>query len=77
MQNAISLGLPLNHQEPRVITLSQKRVLKGEKIRKRDTCEREAKIEKYNRPKGRILLMQTPMDYFTFQFTQRSQRATE
>lgn len=77
MQNAISLGLPLNQQEPSVITLSQKRKPEGEKIRKRDICEREAKFEKYNRPKGRILLMQTPMDYFRFQFTQRSQRATE
>jgi hypothetical protein len=50
--DAISLGLAPEQTEPAVITPSQKRVPQGEKIRKRAIREREAKLEKYNRPKG-------------------------
>jgi hypothetical protein len=50
--DAISLGLAPEQTEPAVITPSQKRVPQGEKIRKRAMREREAKLEKYNRPKG-------------------------
>jgi hypothetical protein len=50
--DAISLGLAPGQTEPAVVTPSQKRVPHGEKIRKRAMHEREAKLEKYNRPKG-------------------------
>jgi hypothetical protein len=50
--DAISLGLAPEQTEPAVVTPSQKRVPQGEKIRKRTMREREAKLEKYNRPKG-------------------------
>jgi hypothetical protein len=50
--DAISLGLAPEQTEPAVITPSQKRVPQGEKIRKRTMREREARLEKYNRPKG-------------------------
>lgn len=51
--DAISLGLSPDQQGPSVITPSQKRVPEGAKIRKRVMREREAKLEKHNRPKGR------------------------
>jgi hypothetical protein len=50
--DAMSLGLSPDQSEPSVVTPSQKRVPAGEKIRKRAMHEREAKLEKYNRPKG-------------------------
>jgi hypothetical protein len=50
--DAISLGLAPEQTEQAVVTPSQKRVPQGEKIRKRTMREREAKLEKYNRPKG-------------------------
>jgi hypothetical protein len=50
--DAISLGLAPEQTEQAVITPSQKRVPQGEKIRKQTMREREAKLEKYNRPKG-------------------------
>src|SRR5215216_6140008 len=50
--DAISLGLYAEQQESSVIIPSQKRVQQGEKIRKQRMREREAKLEKYNRPKG-------------------------
>jgi hypothetical protein len=50
--DAISLGLAPEQTEQAVVTPSQKRVSQGEKIRKRTMREREAKLEKYNRPKG-------------------------
>ncbi len=50
--DAVSLGLAPDQVEPAVVTPSQKRVPEGEKIRKKAIREREAKIEKYNRPKG-------------------------
>jgi hypothetical protein len=50
--DAISLGLAPEQAESAVVTPSQKRVPQGEKIRKRTMREREAKLEKYNRPKG-------------------------
>ena len=52
--DAISLGMfPTQQQESAVITPSQKRVPQGKKIRKQQTIrKREAKIDKYNRPKG-------------------------
>jgi hypothetical protein len=50
--DAISLGISPEQQGPAVITPSQKRVPKGEKIRKRTIREREAKIERHSKPKG-------------------------
>jgi hypothetical protein len=50
--DAISLGLAPEQTEQAVVTPSQKRVPQGEKIRKQSMREREAKLEKYNRPKG-------------------------
>jgi hypothetical protein len=50
--DAISLGISPEQQGPAVITPSQKRVPRGEKIRKRTIREREAKIERHSRPKG-------------------------
>jgi hypothetical protein len=51
--DAISLGLfPTQQQESAVITPSQKRVPQGKKIRKQTIRKREAKIDKYSRPKG-------------------------
>jgi hypothetical protein len=50
--DAISLGLAPEQTEQAVVTPSQKRVPQGEKIRKQRMREREAKLEKYNRPKG-------------------------
>jgi hypothetical protein len=49
--DAVSLGLSPDQSEPSVVTPSQKRVPAGERIRKRAMREREAKLEKYNRPK--------------------------
>jgi hypothetical protein len=52
--DAISLGMfPTQQQESAVITPSQKRVPQGKKIRKQMIKEREAKIEKHSKPKGR------------------------
>src|SRR5919197_2791157 len=50
--DAVSLGLAPDQIEPAVITPSQSRGPEGEKIRKKTMREREAKIEKYSRPKG-------------------------
>lgn len=50
--DAISLGLAPEQTEQAVVTPSQKRIPQGEKIRKQTMREREAKLEKYNRPKG-------------------------
>ncbi|MDQ3998973.1 MAG: hypothetical protein M3208_02005 [Thermoproteota archaeon] len=50
--DAISLGLAPEQTKQAVITPSRKRVPQGEKIRKQTMREREAKLEKYNRPKG-------------------------
>ena len=51
--DAISLGMfPTQQQESAVITPSQKRVPQGKKIRKQTIRKREAKIDKYSRPKG-------------------------
>ena len=50
--DAISLGLYPEQQDSSVITPSQKRVPKGEKIRKETEREREKKFDKYNRPRG-------------------------
>jgi hypothetical protein len=50
--DAISLGLAPGQTEQAVVTPSQKRVPQGEKIRKQTMREREAKLEKYNRPRG-------------------------
>ena len=52
--DAISLGIfPTQQQESAVITPSQKRVPEGKKIRKQIIKEREAKIDRYSKPKGR------------------------
>ncbi len=50
--DAISLGLAPEQTQQAVITPSQKRVPQGEKIRKQTMRKREARLEKYNRPKG-------------------------
>lgn len=50
--DVISLGLAPEQTEQAVVTPSQKRMPQGEKIRKQRMREREAKLEKYNRPKG-------------------------
>jgi hypothetical protein len=50
--DAISLGLSPEQTQQAVITPSQKRVPQGEKIRKQTMRKREARLEKYNRPKG-------------------------
>ena len=49
--DTISLGMFPNQQSSAVLTPSQQRVPKGEKIRKEDEREREAKFDEYNRPK--------------------------
>ena len=50
--DAISLGLAPEQTQQAVITPSQKRVPQGEKIRRQTMRKREARLEKYNRPKG-------------------------
>src|ERR671922_1737816 len=50
--DAIALGLSMDQRGSSVIVPSQKRVPKGEKIRKQTIRKREAKLERYNRPKG-------------------------
>jgi hypothetical protein len=51
--DAISLGMfPTQQQKSTVITPSQKRVPQGKKIRKQTIREREAKINRYSKPKG-------------------------
>jgi hypothetical protein len=59
--DAISLGLAPEQTEQAVITPSQKRVPQGEKIRKQTMREREAKLEKYNRPKGERKRRERPL----------------
>ena len=49
--DAISLGMFPTQQQSAVITPSQKRVPQGKKIRKQTIREREAKIDRYSRPK--------------------------
>jgi hypothetical protein len=50
--DSVSLGISPEQAGPAVLTPSQKRVPEGEKIRKETMREREAKLEKHNRPKG-------------------------
>ena len=50
--DAISLGIFPEQQESAVITPSQKRVPRGEKIRKQTIKERESKIGRHSKPKG-------------------------
>jgi hypothetical protein len=50
--DAVSLGLSMDQRGSSVVTPSQKRVPEGEKLRKYAMRKREAKIDKYNRPKG-------------------------
>src|SRR5919197_4818821 len=50
--DSISLGLYPAQQELAVVKPSQKRVPKGEKLRKEKMRKREEKLDKYNRPKG-------------------------
>jgi hypothetical protein len=59
--DAISLGLAPEQTEQAVVTPSQKRVPQGEKIRKQTMREREAKLEKYNRPKGERIRREHPL----------------
>jgi hypothetical protein len=48
----ICLGFSMDQRGSSVIKPSQKRVPKGEKLRKQAIRKREAKLEKYNRPIG-------------------------
>jgi hypothetical protein len=48
----ICLGVYPEQKEPVVITPSQQRVPKGEKLRKESMSEWEAKFDVYNRPTG-------------------------
>ena len=55
--DAVSLGISPQHQRESaaaaaIITPSQKRVPQGKKIRKQAIRKREAKIDRYSRPKG-------------------------
>ena len=54
--DAVSLGISPQHQRESaaaaIITPSQKRVPQGKKIRKQVIRKREAKIDRYSRPKG-------------------------
>jgi hypothetical protein len=50
--DAICLGFSIDQRGSSVIKPSQKRVPKGEKLRKQAIRKREAKLEKYNKPKG-------------------------
>ena len=50
--DTISLGIAPNQQSSAVLTPSQRRVPKGEKIRKQMIRKREAKINKYSKPKA-------------------------
>jgi hypothetical protein len=50
--DAISLGIFPEQQESAVITPSQKRVPRGEKLRKQTIKKREAKMERHSEPKG-------------------------
>jgi hypothetical protein len=59
--DAISLGLAPEQTEQAVVTPSQKRVPQGEKIRKQTMREREAKLEKYNRPKRERIRREHPL----------------
>lgn len=51
--DAISLGLSPQQQGSSVVTPSQDRVPRGEKLRKQDMRDREAKLDKHNRPKNK------------------------
>ena len=53
--DAICLGFSMDQRGSSVIKPSQKRVPKGEKLRKQAIRKREAKLEKYNKPKGQKL----------------------
>jgi hypothetical protein len=59
--DAICLGLAPEQTDQAVVTPSQKRVPQGEKIRKQTMREREAKLEKYNRPKGERRRRERPL----------------
>ena len=50
--DAVSLGISPHQKESTVIAPSQKRVPQGKKIRKQAIRKREAKIDRYSRPKG-------------------------
>jgi hypothetical protein len=82
--DAVSLGLAPGQTEPAVITPSRRRVPEGEKIRKKAIREREAKIEKFSRPKGKKRRRESPpkralreknIDRHSRPRTQKSKRA--
>ena len=50
--DAVSLGLSQNQDKSNIIVPSQERVPEGEKTRKEEIREREAKFDEHNRPKG-------------------------
>src|SRR5215217_8380078 len=51
--DSISLGLYPEQKSPSIIEPSQERVPEGERLRKEEMRQREAKFDQYNRPKGR------------------------
>src|ERR671932_854521 len=50
--DSISLGLYPEQKSPSIIKPSQERVPEGEKLRKGEMRQREAKFDQYNKPKG-------------------------
>ena len=50
--DSVSLGLYSEQKSPSIIEPSQERVPKGEKLRKEEMRQREAKFDQYNKPKG-------------------------
>lgn len=51
--DAISLGLSPQQQGSSVMTPSQNRVPQGEKLRRQEMREREAKLDRHSRPQGK------------------------
>lgn len=58
--DAVSLGWTPGQERPSVITPSQERVPEGEKLRKEEMREREAKLDRHSRPKGRAKDEESP-----------------
>ena len=70
--DSVSLGISPEQAGSAVLTPSQKRVPEGEKIRKESMREREAKLEKHNRPKGERRKRENP-----FKETLREEHSTK
>jgi hypothetical protein len=57
--DAVALGLSMDQRGSSIVVPSQKRVPKGQKLRKQAIRRRKAKLDKYNRPKGQKLKKST------------------